>query len=105
MSTPLTLAVSVDQVHARSGEFTVVDVRTPGEYARGHLPGATDIPPDRIADSPPEPRKAAEPAEGSGGALLLVRASGARSRNAARRCAAPGAPHAPVSPTRGPGSV
>ncbi|MFD9373948.1 rhodanese-like domain-containing protein [Streptomyces sp. NPDC059999] len=90
MSTPLTLAVTVDQVHARPEEFTVVDVRTPGEYASGHLPGATNIPFDRIADSLPELRKAAELAEGSGGALLLVCACGARSRNAARTLAGHG---------------
>ncbi|MGW6821176.1 rhodanese-like domain-containing protein [Streptomyces sp. NPDC055005] len=84
MSTPPTLTLTVDQVRARPEEFAVVDVRTPGEYASGHLPGAINIPLDRITDSLPELRKAAEPAEGSGGALLLVCASGARSGNAAR---------------------
>ncbi|MER5778487.1 rhodanese-like domain-containing protein [Streptomyces sp. NPDC002039] len=87
MSTPQTLAVTVDQVHARPEEFTVVDVRTPGEYDSGHLPGAVNIPLDRITDSLPELRRAAEHAEGTGGALLLVCASGARSRNAARTLA------------------
>ena len=34
--------------HARLHELTVIDVRTPGEYASGHLPGAHNIPLDHI---------------------------------------------------------
>lgn len=80
MSTPTTLSVS--QAHARRAEFGIVDVRTPGEYASGHLPGALNIPLDRIPHSLPELRQAAE-----GRGLLLVCASGARSENAARTLA------------------
>ncbi|MEU9414769.1 rhodanese-like domain-containing protein [Streptomyces sp. NPDC051000] len=90
MSTPLVLAVTVDQARARPAEFTVVDVRTPGEYASGHLPGATNVPFDRITDSLPELREAAALARGAGGALLLVCASGSRSQNAARTLAGHG---------------
>ncbi|WP_371614559.1 rhodanese-like domain-containing protein [Streptomyces sp. NBC_00454] len=74
--------LDVDQAHTRHTEFSIVDVRTPGEYASGHLPGALNIPLDRIARSLPELRRAAEDKE-----LLLVCASGARSENAARTLA------------------
>lgn len=45
--------LDVDQAHTRHTEFSIVDVRTPGEYASGHLPGALNIPLDRIARSCP----------------------------------------------------
>lgn len=32
------------QAVARLGHHTVIDVRTPGEYASGHVPGAHNIP-------------------------------------------------------------
>ncbi|WP_240508822.1 rhodanese-like domain-containing protein, partial [Streptomyces ossamyceticus] len=49
MTTPLTPSphtpsaprrLTVREVRACLTELTVVDVRTPGEYASGHLPGA-----------------------------------------------------------------
>ncbi|GGZ71627.1 rhodanese-like domain-containing protein [Streptomyces subrutilus] len=83
MTSPATLTAG--QVHARPEDFTVVDVRTPGEYASGHLPGAVNVPLDRIGASLPELRRAAEDK-----VLLLVCASGARSENAARTLAAHG---------------
>ncbi|MER5759999.1 rhodanese-like domain-containing protein [Streptomyces sp. NPDC002082] len=82
-SSPALLDVS--QAHARHTEFRIVDVRTPGEYASGHLPGALNIPLDRIGRSLPELREAAETRE-----LLLVCASGPRSQNAARTLAGHG---------------
>lgn len=82
-SSPALLDVS--QVHARHSEFRIVDVRTPGEYASGHLPGALNIPLDRIGRSLPELRQAAEDK-----ALLLVCASGTRSQNAVRTLAGHG---------------
>ncbi|WP_030269140.1 rhodanese-like domain-containing protein [Streptomyces sp. NRRL B-24484] len=73
-STPLT----PEQALARAGELTVVDVRTPGEYASGHLPGALNVPLDAVDGLLPELRTAA-----GRGPLLLVCASGARSERAA----------------------
>lgn len=58
--------------------LTVVDVRTPGEYAAGHLPGALNIPLDRLDSALPALRRL------PGGQLLVVCASGARSENACR---------------------
>jgi rhodanese-related sulfurtransferase len=58
--------------------LTVVDVRTPGEYAAGHLPGALNIPLDRLDSALPALRRL------PGDPLLLVCASGARSENACR---------------------
>lgn len=84
MSSSLTL-LDVSQAHARHAEFRIVDVRSPGEYASGHLPGALNIPLDRIGRSLPELREAARER-----ALLLVCASGARSQNAARTLAGHG---------------
>lgn len=79
--------LDVGQAHTRHTEFAIVDVRTPGEYASGHLPGALNIPLDRIARSLPELRRAAEEK-----GLLLVCASGTRSQNAARTLAGHGIP-------------
>ncbi|WP_327251290.1 rhodanese-like domain-containing protein [Streptomyces sp. NBC_01244] len=82
-SSPALLDVS--QAHARHAEFRIVDVRTPGEYASGHLPGALNIPLDRIGRSLPELRQAAEDQP-----LLVVCASGTRSQNAVRTMAGHG---------------
>jgi rhodanese-related sulfurtransferase len=85
MTTPLTPShtpsaprrLSVPEVRARLAELTVVDVRTPGEYASGHLPGALNVPLDRLERALPALRAA-------GGEVLIVCRSGARS---ARACA------------------
>ncbi|MFC9589127.1 rhodanese-like domain-containing protein [Streptomyces sp. NPDC056944] len=66
--------LGVDEVLSRLPELNVVDVRTPGEFASGRLPGAVNIPLDRIDGGLADLRQAAE-----AGALLLVCASGARS--------------------------
>ncbi|MFJ9343246.1 rhodanese-like domain-containing protein [Streptomyces sp. NPDC101733] len=84
MSTPATL--TADQAHARRGDLTVVDVRTPGEFASGHLPGAANIPLDRIPGSLAALRTGAAEREG----LLLVCASGTRSGHAVRTLAGHG---------------
>ncbi|MFF2194599.1 rhodanese-like domain-containing protein [Streptomyces sp. NPDC058157] len=78
-------AVAVAEAQPRLGELTVVDVRTPGEFATGHLPGALNVPFDRLAQSAPELREAAE-----GGPLLVVCASGARSDKAVTELAVHG---------------
>lgn len=65
-----------------AGPSTVIDVRTPGEYGSGHVPGAYNIPLDRLGDALPELRALS----GSGG-LVVVCASGARSGQACRRLA------------------
>ncbi|MEU1078962.1 rhodanese-like domain-containing protein [Streptomyces sp. NPDC005908] len=75
MSAPVSLPT--DQAGARLHEFTVTDVRTPAEYATGHLPGAVNVPLDQVRRALPEIRQAARR-----GDLLLVCASGARSEKA-----------------------
>lgn len=75
MTNPSTL--TADQARARLHELTVIDVRTPGEYASGHLPGAHNVPVDRLGEALPAMRAAAERAD-----LLVVCASGARSARA-----------------------
>ncbi|MFE5806079.1 rhodanese-like domain-containing protein [Streptomyces sp. NPDC056491] len=80
MTTPHTF--SAHQAHARVHELTVLDVRTPGEYAAGHLPGALNIPLDRISRALPAIRHAADR-----GDVLVVCASGARSDSACRTLA------------------
>ncbi|MGV9290800.1 rhodanese-like domain-containing protein [Streptomyces sp. NPDC003719] len=67
------------QAHSRLHELTVVDVRTPGEYGGGHLPGAHNVPLDRLRQALPALRAAAER-----GDVLVVCASGNRSANACR---------------------
>ncbi|UYQ60350.1 rhodanese-like domain-containing protein [Streptomyces peucetius] len=75
MTTPTGLAPA--QARARLHELTVIDVRTPGEYASGHLPGAHNVPLDHLRTALPALRTAA-----GRGDLLVVCASGARSATA-----------------------
>ncbi|MFJ6478842.1 rhodanese-like domain-containing protein [Streptomyces sp. NPDC091682] len=85
MSVPARLDVS--QAHPRLSELTVVDVRTPAEFASGHLPDAVNVPLDRLTRSLPELRSAAEHRP-----LLVVCASGARAENAAGTLVSRGIP-------------
>ncbi|MFJ8110646.1 rhodanese-like domain-containing protein [Streptomyces sp. NPDC096132] len=78
-------ALTPAEATARSGAFTVVDVRTPGEYASGHLPGAHNVPLDRLDEAAPALRAAARQRP-----LLIVCASGARSAKGCERLAAVG---------------
>ncbi|MBT2397440.1 rhodanese-like domain-containing protein [Streptomyces sp. ISL-100] len=75
-------ALDTDQAHARLADLTVIDVRAPGEYASGHLPGAHNVPLDRLHHALP----AIEEAAGQG-EILVVCASGTRSENACRTLA------------------
>jgi rhodanese-related sulfurtransferase len=60
----------------------LLDVRGPGEYAEGHLPGAVNVPLDEVA---------AVAARYAGQDVVTVCRSGARSLTAARLLAASGA--------------
>ena len=88
MNTPLSL--DVDQAHGRLGELTVIDVRTPGEYASGHLPGALNVPLDRL-------RRALPVLGNARTELLVVCASGNRSANACALLAEHGVPAATLT--------
>lgn len=77
MTTPTALATH--QARTRLHELTVIDVRTPSEYAGGHLPGALNIPLDQIQRALPDIRHATDR-----GDVLIVCASGARSENACK---------------------
>ncbi|WP_018549368.1 rhodanese-like domain-containing protein [Streptomyces sp. LaPpAH-108] len=90
MTTPRTLGI--DQARARLEELIVIDVRTPAEYASGHLPGALNIPLDRLRHALPDLRHAADR-----GDLLMVCASGARSANAAQTLVDQGIPAATLT--------
>ncbi|MER7485099.1 rhodanese-like domain-containing protein [Streptomyces sp. NPDC126497] len=85
-------ALTTGEARPRLHELTVVDVRTPGEYAGGHLPGALNIPLDQIQRALPDLRHAADH-----GDLLVVCASGARSENARRILAENGVTAATLS--------
>ncbi|WP_306184822.1 MULTISPECIES: rhodanese-like domain-containing protein [unclassified Streptomyces] len=80
MTTPT--ALDPRQARSRLQELTVIDVRTPGEYAGGHIPGALNIPLDQLDRALPDIRTAAQRGE-----VLVVCASGARSENACRMLA------------------
>ncbi|MGW4565269.1 rhodanese-like domain-containing protein [Streptomyces sp. NPDC004561] len=93
MTSPLSpITLGTDQARERLHELTVIDVRTPGEYASGHLPGALNIPLDHIRRALPEIRHAA-----GRGDVLVVCASGARSENACKLLAEQGIPTATLS--------
>ncbi|AWW36223.1 transporter [Streptomyces sp. AS58] len=68
-------ALDSDEARVRLPELTVVDVRTPGEYATGHLPGALNIPLDALPRAVP----ALRPLSGD---VLVVCAAGPRSEQA-----------------------
>ncbi|MEU4924764.1 rhodanese-like domain-containing protein [Streptomyces parvus] len=72
-------ALGAGEARTRLPELTVIDVRTPGEYAAGHLPGALNIPLDHIQRALPDIRDAAHRKD-----VLVVCASGARSENACK---------------------
>ncbi|WP_225094756.1 rhodanese-like domain-containing protein [Streptomyces sp. CoH27] len=93
MPNPLSpVALGPEQARTRLTELTVIDVRTPGEYASGHLPGALNIPVDQLRRALPELRQAA-----GRGDVLMVCASGARSGNACRFLAEQGIPTATLT--------
>jgi len=91
-SSPTPVTLGTDQARTRLHELTVIDVRTPAEYASGHLPGALNIPLDHIRRALPEIRHATER-----GDVLVVCASGARSENACKLLAEQGIPTATLA--------
>ncbi|ARF52894.1 rhodanese-like domain-containing protein [Streptomyces gilvosporeus] len=62
--------------------YTVIDVRTPGEFAAGHLPGAHNVPLDHLGAALPALKAAA-----ARRTLLMVCASGNRSAAACAQLA------------------
>ncbi|MEV6940462.1 rhodanese-like domain-containing protein [Streptomyces sp. NPDC051172] len=91
-ASPVPSALATDQAHGLLHRLTVIDVRTPGEYASGHLPGALNIPLDQLRHGLPDIRQAAER-----GDVLVVCASGARSQNACKLLAEQGIPAATLT--------
>ncbi|MFF3927234.1 rhodanese-like domain-containing protein [Streptomyces hirsutus] len=80
MNSPATIGPA--QAAERLSTYTVIDVRTPGEYAAGHLPGAHNVPLDHLRTALPALKTAA-----ARGELLMVCASGARSVSACEQLA------------------
>lgn len=81
MTTPLT----VDELQPRLQQLTVIDVRSPGEFAGGHIPGALNVPLDKLSQALPALRIAA-----ARGELAITCASGARAGNACEQLSAAG---------------
>ncbi|WP_434599812.1 rhodanese-like domain-containing protein [Streptomyces sp. A5-4] len=90
MSTPT--AVVPAQAAARLERYTVIDVRAPGEFAAGHVPGAHNVPLDHLHTALPALKAAAV-----SGDLLVVCASGNRSATACRQLAAADIPAATLT--------
>lgn len=79
-------AVDVNGLEAamKQGKVALYDVRTPGEYAGGHVPGAVNIPLDQLSS------RMDELAPHKGEPVYLVCASGNRSGKAQAQLAAAG---------------
>ncbi|MBU7596585.1 rhodanese-like domain-containing protein [Streptomyces sp. P38-E01] len=91
----MSASLTVAELHARAGVALVIDVRTPGEYASGHVPGACNVPLDRLDEALPVLRE--REAGGGSDTLAVICATGSRSANAAQRLAAAGVPAASVA--------
>ncbi|GAA2480233.1 rhodanese-like domain-containing protein [Streptomyces longisporus] len=91
-ASPVPSALATDQIHGLLHRLTVIDVRTPGEYASGHLPGALNIPLDQVRRALPDIRHAA-----GRGDVLVVCASGGRSQNACALLTEQGIPAATLT--------
>ena len=61
----------------------IIDVRTPGEYSSGHIPGSKNIPLDQIGSKVADLKKAGKP-------VITVCRSGSRSGMAKSRLASAG---------------
>jgi len=85
MSSTDLIDLTAEQVHGRLAELAVIDVRTPGEYAAGHVPGAHNVPLDRLGEAVDVLHRA-----GLRRDLVLVCGSGERSAQAQRRLAEQG---------------
>jgi rhodanese-related sulfurtransferase len=79
--------VTPQQLHPRLDDLTVIDVRSPSEYASGHIPSAHNIPLDQLQQALPDLRAAAQR-----GGLAVVCASGVRSQAACDHLTAAGIP-------------
>lgn len=67
--------ISLDELRRRAGDVVVLDVRSPAEFAQGHVPGAMNLPLDDL------PQAAARFA---GQDVVTVCQAGGRSAMAAR---------------------
>ncbi|MFJ4437907.1 rhodanese-like domain-containing protein [Streptomyces sp. NPDC088923] len=78
----MTTHLSPAEARERLKELTVIDVRSPGEFAAGHLPGAYNVPLDQLDRAVPVLRETT-----GDGDLLVVCAAGPRSEAARSRLA------------------
>ena len=77
--------IDVKTLNSKLAELPIlVDVRTPGEFGGGHVPGAVNIPLDQL------PNRLAELESYKGGEVHLVCRSGGRSGRAAQLLAGEG---------------
>ncbi|WP_030264414.1 rhodanese-like domain-containing protein [Streptomyces violens] len=91
MATPAA-PLSVEDLRPRLHELTLIDVRTPGEYASGHIPGALNVPLDQLDQAVATLRSVT-----ARGPLAVVCAGGNRSATACDLLADAGVTAAPVT--------
>jgi rhodanese-related sulfurtransferase len=82
MPAPAFATLTVDELQARREQLTVIDVRSPGEFASGHIPDAHNIPLDQLGRALPALLAIAEHRE-----LAFICASGNRSTSACQQVA------------------
>lgn len=85
MPAPAFTTLTVDELRSRRDQLTIIDVRSPGEFASGHIPGAHNIPLDQLERALPVLRDISEHGE-----LAFVCASGNRSQGACQQVAGAG---------------
>ena len=91
---PAAVDVGALKAAQAAGSLTLVDVRTPQEFAEGHVPGAINIPVDTISS------RLSELVAHKEGEVYLICRSGARSARAQSMLASAGFAH-PINVTGG----
>ncbi len=89
---PATHCLDAHDLRHRFDAFTVIDVRTAGEFESVRLPGARNVPLDRLDEEVAEVRELVD----EGHEVVLVCRAGSRAHQAQEKLVAAGLPELPI---------